>query len=83
MNHKTESGEYEVLYPETLSTITYITDNLEFVLGLEPNSTVDDAIMSLALPSGRSLYELTLKASNGRPLSGITISGLTDRSGRT
>jgi hypothetical protein len=62
MKHLNESGEYDSLYPKTLSTITIVSDDAATKVGLSANASVDEAIKELAEKiKNTEIWEFTLE----------------------
>ncbi|BAK99021.1 hypothetical protein OBV_18230 [Oscillibacter valericigenes Sjm18-20] len=65
-----------------LNKANLLDDNTSAVLELAPeNQTVNKAILSLALPTGKYAVLVTALTPGGRPISGATVTGITSRSG--
>ena len=66
-----------------LNKATLLKDATAAILGL-PNSAVpDDAFLALALPAGKYAISVTVKSPGGRPMSGVSLSGIVTAAGST
>lgn len=64
-----------------LNKATLLTDQTAALLGLPNTATVDDALSVLALPTDQYAVKVTVLTPGGRPISGVTVSGILLRSG--
>ena len=70
-------GSYDVLYPATMSNITYLTDAVSTLFDLAEGSSLDEALIRLLVGTDGYGYIITLKYPDGTPASGLTLSGIT------
>lgn len=64
-----------------LNKATLLKDATAAILGLPNTAVPDDAFLALALPAGKYAISLTLKSPGGRPMSGISLSGIVTAAG--
>ena len=66
-----------------LNKASLLQDVVCDILGLDYTATPNDALMSLALPSGKYAISVTLKSPGGRPMHGVTLSGIVTAAGNS
>ena len=64
-----------------LNKASLLSDAVCEILGLEDTATPNDAFMALCLPSGKYAISVTVKSPAGRPIQGVTLSGLLTAAG--
>ena len=74
-------GSYDVLYPATMSNITYLTDAVSTLFDLAEGSSLDEALIRLLVGTDGYGYIITLKYPDGTPASGLTLNGITSIDG--
>lgn len=72
------NGEYEILYPQTLSecVIGLLSDETKVLMGLTSENTPDDAFRELYLSivlDGRALINFTVMGNDGTPCKGVQL----------
>ena len=72
------NGEYEILYPQTLSecVIGLLSDETKVLMGLTSENTPDDAFRELYLSivlDGRALINFTVVGNDGTPCKGVQL----------
>ena len=66
-----------------LNKATLLKDATAAILGLPNTAVPDDAFLALALPAGKYAISVTVKSPGGRPMSGISLSGIVTAAGST
>lgn len=64
-----------------LNKATLLKDATAAILGLPNTAVPDDAFLALALPAGKYAISVTVKSPGGRPMSGISLSGIVTAAG--
>ena len=72
------NGEYEILYPQTLSecVVGLLSDETKVLMGLTSENTPDDAFRELYLSivlDGRALINFTVMGNDGTPCKGVQL----------
>lgn len=71
------SNRYEIIYPSTQGSITYVSDTVCELLGLPIGSSVDEALVQSMAGKGYYIYKVKALDPYGNPYSRIRVSGLT------
>ena len=80
LNHM-EEGIAEAQNPYTAAQL--LSDTTRGVLGLGSDTTPDDALLALAIGTGTYGYRVKIQLSDGTPVEGATVSGITALPGST
>ena len=80
LNHM-EEGIAEAQNPYTAAQL--LSDTTRGVLGLGSDTTPDDALLALAIGTGTYGYRVKIQLSDGTPVEGATVSGITALTGST
>lgn len=71
------SNRYEIIYPSTQGSITYVSDTVCELLGLPIGSSVDEALVQSMAGKGYYIYKIKALDPYGNPYARIKVSGLT------
>lgn len=66
---------------DTYTKDEILKDSTAAILGLGTDAVPDDAFLALALPAGKYAISVTVKSPGGRPMSGISLSGIVSAAG--
>lgn len=64
-----------------LNKASLLKDTTAAILGLTSKAVPDDAFLALVLPAGKYAISVTVKSPGGRPMSGISLSGIVSAAG--
>ena len=76
------SGDYEVIYPQTVDENIVVNDLVKEILSLSKESMLDEVLLSMVLPVGKYAVNLTVTTQMGNPVRQAKIIGLVSYSGQ-
>lgn len=75
INYKEDSG-YEVLYPQSISNIVYLSSTVEALFNYSSGALLDEALVQLYLGTGEYGYSIHVQCPDGSPVLGAVITGM-------
>lgn len=75
INYKDDAG-YEVLYPQSISNIVYLSSTVEALFNYSSGALLDEALVQLYLGTGKYGYSIHVQCPDGSPVLGAIITGI-------
>lgn len=75
INYKDDAG-YEVLYPQSVSNIVFLSSTIETLFNYSSGSLLDEALVQLYLGTGKYGYSIHVQCPDGSPVLGAVITGM-------